>query len=80
MNWLEIDKFLIGLIRAAKNKEQVFIDAMKKFDWNQSQANAAINPLLKWSNFEDTPKAAPKTKAAPKAKAKAKAAPKKRKK
>jgi|TARA_B110000977_G_scaffold1173_1_gene1701 hypothetical protein len=68
VNWLEIDKFLIGLIRAAKNKEQVFIDAMKKFDWNQSQANAAINPLLKWANFENKPKA--KTTAKPKPKPK----------
>ena len=45
MNWLEIDKFLYGLINAAKSEEQLYADAMKKFSWNKSQAEAAIKPL-----------------------------------
>lgn len=47
MNWIEIDKFLLGLIAASKSQEQLYADAMKKFSWNQSQADAAIKPLLK---------------------------------
>ena len=45
MNWIEIDRFLRSLISAAKNDEQLYSDAMKKFDWNRSQATAAIEPL-----------------------------------
>ena len=47
MNWIEIDKFLYGLIDAAKDREQIYKDAMKKFSWNRSQAEAAIDPLIK---------------------------------
>ena len=46
MNWIEIDQFLFGLIAAAKSEDQLYEDAMKKFSWNQSQAEAAIKPLL----------------------------------
>ena len=42
MNWLEIDKFLYGLISVAKTEEQLYKDAMKKFSWTQRQAEAAI--------------------------------------
>tara|TARA_Y100000389_G_C16946080_1_gene264217 strand:+ start:144 stop:413 length:270 start_codon:yes stop_codon:yes gene_type:complete len=45
MNWLEIDKFLYGLISVAKTEEQLYKDAMKKFSWTQRQAEAAIQPL-----------------------------------
>jgi hypothetical protein len=47
MNWIEIDKFLCVLIIAAKSEEQLYADAMKKFNWNRSQADAAIKPLQK---------------------------------
>ena len=46
LNWIEIDKFLYGLIHAVKDKDQLYKDAMKKFSWTLSQAEAAINPLL----------------------------------
>tara|TARA_Y100000389_G_scaffold149538_1_gene148910 strand:+ start:354 stop:569 length:216 start_codon:yes stop_codon:yes gene_type:complete len=46
-NWIEIDRFLRGLIDTAKSEEQLYADAMKKFSWNNSQAEAAIRPLLK---------------------------------
>lgn len=45
LNWIEIDKFLYGLIHASKDEEQLYKDAMKKFSWNRSQAEAAIKPL-----------------------------------
>jgi hypothetical protein len=53
MNWIEIDKFLYGLIHAAKDEEQLYKDAMKKFSWNRSQAEAAIKPLLKRNTFTE---------------------------
>ena len=47
MNWIEIDKFLVGLIRAAKTEEQLYKDAMKKFNWTKKQAEDAIKPMIK---------------------------------
>ena len=62
MNWIEIDKFLRGLINAAESEEQLYIDAMKKFSWNKSQAEAAIKPLQSRNNFEEElPKTTKKT-------------------
>ena len=46
MNWIEIDKFLYGLIAVSKDEEQLYKDAMKKFNWDRRQAEVAINPLL----------------------------------
>ena len=51
MNWIEIDKFLYGLIHASKDEEQLYKDAMKKFSWNRSQAEAAIKPLQSRNTF-----------------------------
>ena len=51
MNWIEIDKWLVGLMQAAKDDEQLYRDAMKKFSWSQSQAEAAIKPLQKRYTF-----------------------------
>ena len=60
MNWIEIDKWLVGLMRASKDDEQLYKDAMKKFSWSRSQAEAAIKPLQKRNKFEpksaETPK------------------------
>jgi len=46
MNWIEIDKFLYGLINIAKDREQLYKDAMKKFSWDRNQAESAIDPLI----------------------------------
>jgi hypothetical protein len=51
MNWIEIDKFLNGLIHAAKSEEQLYKDAMKKFSWNRKQAEDAIKPLQGRANL-----------------------------
>ena len=51
MNWIEIDRWLVGLMQASKDDEQLYRDAMKKFSWSQSQAEAAIKPLQKRYTF-----------------------------
>ena len=60
MNWIEIDKWLVTLMQTSKDDEQLYKDAMKKFSWNRSQAEAAIKPLQKRYSFEtktvETPK------------------------
>lgn len=52
MNWIEIDKWLVGLMRASKDDEQLYRDAMKKFSWSRNQAEAAIKPLLNRNTLE----------------------------
>ena len=52
MNWIEIDKWLVTLMQASKDDEQLYKDAMKKFSWSRSQAEAAIKPLQKRYTFE----------------------------
>ena len=51
MNWIEIDKFLNGLIHAAKSAEQLYKHAMKKFNWSRKQAEDAIIPLQGRANL-----------------------------
>lgn len=52
MNWLEIDRWLVNLINATDDIEQIYKDAMKKFNWNRSQAESAIKPLQKRYSFQ----------------------------
>ena len=52
MNWIEIDKWLVGLMQATKDDEQLYKDAMKKFSWSRSQAEAAIKPLQNRYSFD----------------------------
>ena len=47
MNWLEIDKILYGIIDRHDAVEDMYKEAKIQFKWNQSQAEAAIKPLLK---------------------------------
>ena len=47
MNWLEIDKILYGIIARHDAIEDMIDEAKKQFKWKQSQAEAAIKPLLK---------------------------------
>jgi hypothetical protein len=60
MNWIEIDKILYGIIARHDTVEGMFDEAKKQFRWNQSQAEAAVKPLLKRNtfsvDFEDTAK------------------------
>jgi len=47
LNWLEIDKILYGIIDRHDAVEDMYKEAKIQFKWNQSQAEAAIKPLLK---------------------------------
>ena len=47
MNWIEIDKILYGIINRHDAVEDMLKEAKNQFKWNQSQAEAAIKPLLK---------------------------------
>ena len=64
MNWIEIDKVLYGIIARHDAVEEMIDEAKKQFKWNQSQAEAAIKPLLKRNTLvpilEKTTKKQPK--------------------
>jgi phage-related minor tail protein len=81
VNWLEIDKLLYSMIPLYEDRELLYSDVKKKFNWNDSQVKAAVDPILnrKLVELKQTkakPKAKPKAKDKPKAKPKAKDKPK----
>ena len=47
MNWLEIDRLIRGLIQAGNSPENIKADLRKQFSWTESQAEHAVNPLVK---------------------------------
>ena len=47
MNWIEIDKILYNIIARHDNTADMFKEAQAQFKWSKSQAEAAIQPLLK---------------------------------
>lgn len=47
MNWIEIDKILYNIIARHDNTADMFKEAKAQFKWTQSQAEAAVKPLLK---------------------------------
>ena len=62
MNWIEIDKMLYGIIARHDAVEDMLKEAKTQFKWNDSQAEAALKPLLKRNNFEEVlPKIIKKT-------------------
>jgi len=71
VNWLEIDKLLYSMIPLYEDRELLYSDVKKKFNWNDSQVKAAVDPILnrKLVELKQT-KDKPKVKAKPKAKAK----------
>ena len=60
MNWLEIDKILYGIIARHDAIEDMLKEARTQFKWTDSQAQAAVKPLLKRNNINkiiaETPK------------------------
>ena len=60
MNWIEIDKILYGIIARHDAIEDMLKEAKTQFKWNDSQAEAALKPLLKRNNINkiiaETPK------------------------
>jgi len=81
VNWLEIDKLLYSMIPLYEDRELLYSDVKKKFNWNDSQVKAAVDPILnrKLVELKQT-KAKPKAKPTPKAKPKPKKVSKKTKK
>ncbi len=65
MNWLEIDKLLYSMIPLYEDRELLYSDVKKKFNWNDSQVKAAVDPILNRKLVE-----LKQTKAKPKAKPK----------
>lgn len=47
MNWIDIDKAINGLLSTGNSIEKVMSDTRKMFNWNESQAEAAVRPLAK---------------------------------
>lgn len=45
MNWLQIDKMIIGLLQAGNDPENVKNDLKKQFKWTQTQAESAVDPI-----------------------------------
>ena len=79
MNWMEIDRIIHNMITIYTDKEALYSDVKKKFNWSDSQCEAAVAPLLQRSSWYDkvieepTPKKLVKKKKPTKAKAPAKA-------
>ena len=84
---MEIDKLLYSMIPLYEDRELLYSDIKKKFNWNDSQVKAAVDPILNRKLVElkqtkdkpkakakDKPKDKAKDKPKDKAKAKAKAA------
>ena len=65
---MEIDKLLYSMIPLYEDRELLYSDIKKKFNWNDSQVKAAVDPILNRKLVE-----LKQTKDKPKAKAKAKA-------
>ena len=61
MNWLEIDKILYGIIARHDAIEDMLKEAKTQFKWNDSQAEAALKPLLKRNNINKIIAETPKT-------------------
>jgi hypothetical protein len=62
LNWIEIDKMLYGIIARHDAVEDMLKEAKTQFKWTDSQAQAALKPLLKRNNFEEVlPKIIKKT-------------------
>lgn len=56
MNWIEIDKILYNIIARHDAVEDMLNEAKKQFKWTDSQAEAAIKPLLNRNTFESISK------------------------
>jgi hypothetical protein len=54
VNWLEIDKILYGIITRHDAVEDMLKEAKTQFKWNDSQAQAALIPLLKHNTINNS--------------------------
>lgn len=61
MNWIQIDEILYGMINRHDTVEGVLKEAKVQFKWNDSQANAAVIPLLRHNTNKKMKKSGPDT-------------------
>jgi len=53
MNWIDIDKNIINMMAIYDDKDKLFTDVKKLYNWNDSQVKHAIEPLLKrWGWYD----------------------------
>ena len=53
MNWIDIDKNIISMMKIYTDKEALYKDIKKLYKWNDSQVEQAVGPLLErwdWYN------------------------------
>lgn len=47
INWIEIDATIRSVASVSKTKQSLYNDMKKRYNWNDSQCKAAIDPILK---------------------------------
>jgi len=53
LNWIDIDKNIISMMGIYTDKELLFKDVKKLYNWNDSQVEHAVEPLLKrWGWYD----------------------------
>ena len=55
MNWIDIDKFIITLIKVAKSKEDTFKTVKAHYKWTDNQTRTALYPLWDRWYVEEKP-------------------------
>jgi len=53
LNWIQIDKQIISMMRVIDDKDKLYEDVKQVFKWNDSQVEAAVGPLIKRWNWYD---------------------------
>jgi hypothetical protein len=55
MNWIDIDKNIISMMGIYNDKEKLYADIKKLYNWNDSQVEHAVGPLLiRWNWYNKT--------------------------
>ena len=73
MNWIQIDRQILGLMRLTNDNDKLYEDVKHVFKWNDSQVEAAVRPLIErwdWYGMHKDEKPVKKKRATKKAPAK----------
>jgi len=73
LNWIQIDKQIISMMRVIDDKDKLYEDVKHVFKWNDSQVEAAVRPLIErwdWYGMHKDEKPVKKKRATKKAPAK----------
>jgi len=46
LNWFQIDKQIISMMRVIDDKDKLYEDVKQVFKWNDSQVESAVRPLI----------------------------------